>query len=191
MAPLPMTLTPGAQLGRYVVQSRLGAGAMGEVYLGWDPQLDRPVALKILPPDMSSNPNRMRRFVQEAKAISALNHPNILTIYEVGAVDSINFIVTEFIEGVTLRQCIRDGNLTVGKTLDIAIQVAEALSAAHKTGVVHRDLKPENLMVRQDGYVKLLDFGLAKLTELKPTSEGMTLVDTAPGIVLGTVTYMS
>src|SRR4030095_1013695 len=160
-----MPLTSGTRLGRYEVQGQLGAGGMGEVYLARDTQLDRAIALKILHSDVASDGQRMRRFVQEAKAASSLNHPNILTIHEIGESNSAHFIATEFIEGETLRERMAKSRLKLTESLEIAIQVASALAAAHAVGIVHRDIKPENIMVRKDGYVKVLDFGLAKLTE--------------------------
>jgi serine/threonine protein kinase/TolB-like protein len=193
-----MSVATGTILGRYEIRSPLGAGGMGEVYLAQDTQLDRAVALKILPAQLASDEQRMRRFEQEAKAASALNHPNILTIHEVGQADSIHFIATEFIDGVTLRQLIKRARMTLRETFDIIIQVASALTSAHAAGIVHRDIKPENIMLRSDGYVKVLDFGLAKLMEKTTTREGSdpeatikTAVNTAPGVVMGTVYYMS
>jgi len=169
---------------------------MGEVYLAHDARLDRKVALKLLPSGVASDPERMRRFVQEARAASALNHPNILTIFDVGETDSRHFIATEFVDGVTLRHKIKRAQLTLSDILDISIQAAGALSAAHAAGIIHRDIKPENIMVRRDGYIKLLDFGLAKLTQPDRSvadTEAPTkaLVDTDAGIVLGTASYMS
>ena len=169
---------------------------MGEVYLAQDTNLDRKVALKLLPSEVASNHERMRRFVQEAKAASALNHPNIITIHEVGEFNSHHFIVTEFIDGQTLRQQMRRGHLKLGDVLEVSIQAASALAAAHEAGIVHRDIKPENIMVRRDGYIKVLDFGLAKLTETEgstpdPEARTKTLVNTDAGTVLGTATYMS
>jgi serine/threonine-protein kinase len=170
---------------------------MGEVYLAQDTKLDRKVALKILPTDVATNQDRMRRFGQEAKTTSALNHPNIITIYEIEQIGSVIFIATELIEGDTLRQRIRTAPMKLGEVLDVAIQTASALSAAHAAGIVHRDIKPENIMVRQDGIVKVLDFGLAKLSERPPTdsvnSDAPTraIVNTEPGVVLGTAIYMS
>src|SRR5437016_2394639 len=195
------------RLGRYEIRSKIGAGGMGEVYLARDTKLDRKVALKILPAEVAAHPDRMKRFVQEAKAASALNHPNIITIHEVGTSptvrkgsstsDETHFIATEFIDGETLRERIRNAPLKLGEVLDVAAQIASALSAAHAANIVHRDIKPENIMLRTDGIVKVLDFGLAKLTErLSPDSvdtEAATkaLVQTEPGVVLGTVAYMS
>src|SRR5438552_13895962 len=184
-------LPPGTHLGRYEIRSQLGAGGMGEVYLARDTRLDRKVALKILPADLAANQDRMRRFGQEAKAASALNHPNIITIYEIEQIDSVNFIATELIEGETLRHRMRSAPMKLGEVLDVAIQTASALSAAHAAGIVHRDIKPENIMVRRDGSVKVLDFGLAKLTE-RPVAEvdadaaTKAKITTDPGAVMGT-----
>jgi serine/threonine protein kinase/dipeptidyl aminopeptidase/acylaminoacyl peptidase len=189
-------LSPGATLTRYRVIDKIGAGGMGEVYRAQDIELGRPVALKFLTSDVSQHPNRLKRFILEAKAASALNHPNILTVYEIGRVDDDTFIATEFVEGLTLRQHLRLHRLKLVEVLDIATQIASALVAAHAAGIVHRDIKPENIMVRKDGIVKLLDFGLAKLTEREESGSGleattMALVNTEPGSVLGTATYMS
>ena len=189
-----MTITAGVLLGRYEIRSPLGKGGMGEVYLAWDSQLDRTVALKVLPADVASDQQRMQRFTQEAKAASALNHPNILTIYEVGQAGSARFIATEFIDGVTLRQHMADARMKTGEVLNIVMQIASALTAAHAAGIVHRDIKPENIMVRRDGYVKVLDFGLAKLAETqthRSDPEAATIVKTEPGIIMGTASYMS
>src|SRR5258708_7419776 len=169
---------------------------MGEVYLAQDTKLDRKVALKILPAEVAADRNRMNRFVQEAKAASALNHPNIITIHEIEQIDSVNFIATEFIDGVTLRQRMRKASMKLGEVLDVAAQIASALSAAHAAGIVHRDVKPENVMLRRDGIVKVLDFGLAKLTQASaPTVDTQAatkpLIQTEPGRVMGTVAYMS
>jgi serine/threonine-protein kinase len=169
---------------------------MGEVYLAQDTKLDRRVALKILPGDVAGDRNRMSRFVQEAKAASGLNHPNIITIYEIEQIDSVNFIATEFIDGETLRERMRKTSpMRLGEVLDLGAQIASALSAAHAAGIVHRDIKPENLMLRGDGIVKVLDFGLAKLTERVPPesvdTEAPTSFKTEPGTVVGTATYMS
>nr|MBA2734621.1 PD40 domain-containing protein [Acidobacteriota bacterium] len=169
---------------------------MGEVYLATDTTLDRVVALKILPPEIASDQQRMQRFVQEAKTASSLNHPNILTIFEIGESEGAHFIATEFIDGVTLRQHMAGSRLKLSEALDIAAQIAAALTAAHAVGIIHRDVKPENIMLRQDGYAKLLDFGLAKPTERQASlvdTEAQTqmLVNTSPGMVMGTVSYMS
>ena len=192
------------RIGRYEIYSQLGAGGMGEVYLAQDTKLDRKVALKILPADVVESrtgvpSDRVRRFVQEAKAASALNHPNILTIYEIDEVDSEQFIATEFIDGETLRERITTGPFKPADAIDVGIQVASALSATHSVGIVHRDIKPDNIMLRHDGIVKVLDFGLAKLTreQPRPTQETDSLaptqnfINTGVGVVMGTAAYMS
>src|SRR6266478_6455998 len=186
----------GKELGHYHVLSLLGAGGMGEVYLAEDTRLKRKVALKLLPAELTANRDRLRRFEQEARAASALNHPNIITIHEIRQVDGLNFIVTELIEGQTLRQQIATERMKLSLVLDVAMQVASALTAAHAAGIIHRDLKPENVMLRPDGLIKVLDFGLAKLTEprtSKMDSEAATVarVDTKMGAVMGTAQYMS
>ncbi len=188
-----MTIPAGTQIGRYQIRSPIGAGGMGEVYLAHDAQLERPVALKLLPANVTQDEDRLRRFQQEARATSALNHPNILTIYEIGEAEGTHFIATEFIDGETLRDRLSRSRMKIDEVLDVSLQVASALSAAHEAGIVHRDIKPENIMIRRDGYVKVLDFGLAKLTEHRANTgpNGLALPDTAPGIVIGTVTYMS
>ena len=190
-----MTLSIGTRLGRYEIRRKIGEGGMGEVYQATDNDLNRTVALKILPAHIASQQNRLQRFVLEAKAASALNHPHILTIYEIGAVGDLRFIATEFVEGETLQQRIKSG-LNLGQILEIAIQIAGALSAAHAAGIVHRDVKSENIMVRTDGYAKLLDFGLAKLIEPEtldgdPDAPTRAQVHTGPGVVMGTANYMS
>lgn len=190
-----MTLEAGTRLGRYEIRRQLGAGGMGEVYLAIDIELDRTVAIKILPQDLASDEKHLQRFIQEAKAASALNHPNILTIYEIGVVDSSRFIAMEFIDGHTLRKTI-NSEATLSNILDIGIQIGKALAAAHDAGIVHRDIKPENVMIRRDGIVKVLDFGLAKLTatDSQPLdTQGATkkLLRTDPGTVMGTALYMS
>lgn len=190
-------LSPGTKLGRYEIRSQLGAGGMGEVYLALDTELDRTVALKVLPSHLASDQQRMRRFMQEAKAASSLNHQNIITIYEIGGTDSTRFIATELIDGVTLRQRLKSGSVDVHEVFEIGIQIASGLAAAHEAGIVHRDIKPENIMLRKrDGFVKVLDFGLVKLTESPATTadtEAPTraLVNTDAGTVMGTVLYMS
>ena len=202
-----MTISAGTTLGRYEVRSLIGAGGMGEVYLAQDTQLRRPVALKLLPKNFTQDEDRLRRFEQEAYSASALNHPNILTIYEIGDVDSTRFIAMEFVEGETLRQhlsrsqahegeqALTGSGLRLNEALDLAIQIASALAASQAAGIAHRDIKPENIMLRRDGYVKLLDFGLAKLTERPETTDTeaptRALVNTNPGAVMGTVNYMS
>jgi predicted ATPase len=187
-------LIVGQSLGPYTVLSPLGSGGMGDIYLAEDTRLKRKVALKLLRSYFTKDGDRLRRFEQEAFAVSALNHPNILTIHEIAHADSFHFIVTEFIDGETLRKTMTRGPMSLGEVLDVGLQVASALTAAHGAGVVHRDIKPENIMVRRDGYVKVLDFGIAKLSE--KTGQGadldaLTKVKTNPGIMLGTVSYMS
>ncbi|HEX7296139.1 MAG TPA: protein kinase, partial [Pyrinomonadaceae bacterium] len=188
------TYEPGHQIQNYRIVRRLGSGGMGEVYLAEDVRLNRKVALKLLPPHFMVNPDRVRRFEREARAASALNHPNIVTIYEIRQENTTHFIAAEFVDGETLRQLINEKPLTLAETLTVSIQVADALSGAHAAGIVHRDIKPENIMIRQDGYVKILDFGLAKLTEQQTTESDLdtpTLLQTNPGLVMGTVQYMS
>ena len=183
-------------ISHYRILKKLGAGGMGEVYLAEDTKLRRKVALKLLSPDVIKNEDRLRRFEQEAFAASALSHPNILVIYEIGVEGDAHFIATEYVEGQTLRQRMASAEMSLHEVLEIAIQVASALEAAHSAGVIHRDIKPENIMLRSRGYVKVLDFGLAKLTELHVAStdtEAPTIarVNTDPGTILGTVNYMS
>jgi serine/threonine-protein kinase len=190
-----MSPAAGTKLGRYEIRSKIGAGGMGEVYLAQDTELDRTVAIKILPESVAADPQRLQRFVQEAKAASALNHPHILTIYEIGAAGAVRFIATEFIDGETLRPRIAAG-MTLAEILEIVIQTAAALSAAHEAGIIHRDVKPENIMVRRDGYIKLLDFGLAKLagpgsSVTDPEAPTRALLNTDAGTVMGTANYMS
>ena len=185
-------ISSGTRIGRYEIRSKLGAGGMGVVYLAEDTQLGRQVALKLLPENLTDDKERLGRFKQEARAASTLNHPNILTIHEIGQEGSLHFIATEFIDGATLRQHMKDTRMKVYEVLDVLIQVAGALAAAHEAGIVHRDIKPENIMVRRDGYLKVLDFGLAKLTEPQTAkSEASTLVQTDPGVVMGTAQYLS
>ena len=179
-------------IGHYHIERAIGRGGMGDVYLARDTKLGRPVAVKLLRADYNPTESRVRRFHQEARAVCALNHPNIVTIYEVGESDGAPFIVSEFIEGLTLRRLIPPHGMKAHLALDISIQIASALSAAHLAGIVHRDIKPENVMVRGDGYVKVLDFGLAKLSD---ALEGRTASPVAksapPRVVLGTISYMS
>ncbi len=155
----------GRQFGSYRILKRLGAGGMGEVYLAFDIRLERQIALKFLPPHLTSNEPAVRRFQQEARTASALNHPNILTIHEVGQMEGEHFIASEYIDGITLRTALRRKSVDLVTAIDIATQVASALTAAHSAGVIHRDLKPTNIMIRPDGYVKVIDFGLAKLIQ--------------------------
>ncbi|MDT4898267.1 MAG: eukaryotic-like serine/threonine-protein kinase [Acidobacteriota bacterium] len=183
---------PGTRFGRYEIRSQLGVGGMGEVYLAEDTKLNRAVALKFLPLEVASDQKRMQRFNQEAHAISALNHPNIITIYEIEQDAPVPYITTEYIEGVTLRDRMAQGRMRIDEALEVAIQTASALAAAHAKEIVHRDIKPENIMLREDGYVKILDFGLAKLMETEATSpEAVTQVHTDIGAVIGTARYMS
>src|SRR6266508_2941961 len=195
-------LSVGTTFSHYRIVSKIGAGGMGEVYLAQDTRLDRKVAIKFLNEEFSKDADKLNRFVQEAKAASALNHPNILTIHEIGELDGTNYIVTELIDGQTLREHLsRKETLKVNAIMKIGVQVSEALSAAHQAGIIHRDIKPENIMLRKDGYAKVLDFGLAKLSEPRPVgvatgsagSEDATRVqvNTTPGVVMGTVSYMS
>src|SRR5436309_1844996 len=190
-------LLVGRTIGHYKISKRIGTGGMGEVYLAIDMTAGRKAALKLLPERFTGDAERLKRFQQEAHALVGLNHPNILTIYEIGEDHSTHYIASELIEGETLRQRLMRGQMEVGEAVDIAIQVASALAAAHETGIAHRDLKPENIMLRPDGYMKVLDFGIAKLAEsafAEATADGagsMTLAETNLGSILGTVRYMS
>ena len=184
----------GRCFGQYEVIGLIGSGGMGEIYLASDTRLNRKVALKVLPTDLDDSKKKLKRFEQEAQVVSALNHPNILTIHDLGTCDEETFIVSEYVEGVTLREKIADGSLTAGESVRIAIQTASALSAAHRSGVIHRDIKPENVMIRPDGVVKVLDFGIAKLMDNAipfGVSDKSDRTRTHPGIILGTVNYMS
>jgi eukaryotic-like serine/threonine-protein kinase len=186
----------GQMIGHYKISKRIGRGGMGEVYLASDISAGRKAALKLLPAQFTGDAERMKRFQQEARAVAGLNHPNILTIYEVGADSSLRYIASELIEGETLRQRLGRESMQLSEAVEIAIQVAGALAAAHEAGVVHRDVKPENIMLRPDGYVKVLDFGIAKLAEQEvpvtmAEEEALLLVETNLGSVLGTVRYMS
>jgi serine/threonine protein kinase len=190
-----MTLSPNARIGPYEVIAVLGAGGMGEVYRARDPRLSRDVAIKVLPAEVAGDPGRLKRFEKEARLVSALNHPNIVTVYEIGSSDSLSYIAMELVEGNTLRELLVGGPLSIKKLLAISTQIADGLAKAHDAGIVHRDLKPENVMVTKDGLVKILDFGLAKLTFAAAGSdEGSQLptqTGTSPGMVVGTVSYMS
>lgn len=183
----------GERLGRYRILSLLGRGGMGTVYLAKDTRLNRKIAVKFLRREFSSDADKLKRFVQEAKSASALNHPNIITVYEIDNKNGIDYIAAEFIEGVTLRELIaREKSLTLNKILKTAIQIAEALAQAHRAGIIHRDIKPENIMLRPDGYVKILDFGLAKLFETETSElENLSRGFSTPGLIKGTVAYMS
>src|SRR6266404_190549 len=189
-------LTTGVKLGPYEIISPLGAGGMGEVWRARDTRLSREVAVKVLPASFANDVDRLLRFEQEARATSALNHPNIVTIYELGEVEAGRFIVMELVEGRTLRALIDEGS-SLDALVQLGSQMAKALGAAHAAGITHRDIKPENIMVRPDGVVKVLDFGLAKLTESPdasakdPNAITKRVVETDPGVVMGTVSYMS
>ena len=189
-----MTLAPGTKLGPYEIQSPLGAGGMGEVYRARDPRLGREVAIKVLPATLSADPGRLQRFEQEARSASALNHPNILVVYDVGTHDGAPYLVTELLEGQTLRERLHDGALPPRKSLEYAVQVGQGLAAAHEKGIIHRDLKPDNIFLCRDGRCKILDFGLAKLIAPEPqdaTITGLKSPYTEEGVVMGTAGYMS
>jgi serine/threonine protein kinase len=189
-----MALTSGTKLGPYEIIELLGAGGMGEVYRARDARLDRSVAIKILPAAFSADSDRLHRFEKEARSASALNHPNIITIHELGQDGSTHYIAMEMVEGKTLRELLDSGLLPMRKAIEIAAQIAEGLTKAHEAGIAHRDLKPENLMVSHDGFVKILDFGLAKLAPTSGERPDMCITSasqTQPGLVLGTVGYMS
>src|SRR5262245_13733722 len=189
-----MPLTPATRLGTYEILSPLGAGGMGEVYRARDTRLGREVAIKVLPAEVAADQDRLARADREGRSASALNHPSIITIYEIGSADSISYISMELVQGTTLRDLLAHGPLPLKRLLGLGVQIADGLARAHEAGIVHRDLKPENLMVARDGLVKILDFGLAKL--VAPTGPELTRLptvaaSTAPGVVLGTAGYMS
>ena len=188
----------GKKIGNYQALALLGKGGMGEVYLANDLKLGRKVALKFLSQQFIQDPVRVKMFEREARAASALNHPNIITIFDIGQFEGGHYIVSEFIEGQTVRQRLKASAMPLGEAMGVAVQTASALAAAHEAGIVHRDIKPENVMVRRDGYVKVLDFGLAKLTETPATNRSdleetatKGTVYTLPGVVMGTAAYMS
>ena len=194
------TNSPNTNIAQYTIVSKLGEGGMGVVYLADDSRLRRRVALKILPPHLAVDGDRLARFEREAFAASALNHPNILTIFEFGAVGKTHFLVTEFVDGLSLRQRLEAGALPIAEALDVGVQIASALRAAHDAGIIHRDIKPDNVMLRADGYVKVLDFGLAKLSEpgairggsvSDPEAQTQKQLQTETGVIMGTVGYMS
>src|SRR5215468_9747940 len=190
-----MALSPGSRLGPYEIVAALGAGGMGEVYRARDARLGREVAVKVLPADLSSDQDRVRRFEQEARSASGLDHPNIITIYDIGSADSTLYIAMQYVEGKTLRELLSSDPLPTKRVLEISVQIAEGLAKAHAAGIMHRDLKPENVMVSKDGFVKILDSGLAKLTapqrEEQLSELPTAMAETRPGLVMGTVGYMS
>src|ERR1043166_3699412 len=192
-----MTLLEGTKLGRYEIRSKIGEGGMGEVYLARDTQLDRQIAVKLLPAEIARDQQRLHRFLQEARAAAALSHPNIAHIYEIGEADGGYFIAMEFVEGLALDKKIGGRSLPIADCLDIAIQITDALDEAHSKGITHRDIKSSNIMITPRGRVKVLDFGLAKVSQTTSTSEQIsdsqlaTRVKTSPGVVMGTVNYMS
>src|SRR5437667_11213149 len=185
----------GTKFGRYEIRSKIGEGGMGEVYRARDEKLNRDVAIKVLPASLSQDQDRLRRFEQEAQAAGALNHPNILAVYDVGTHDSSPYIVSELLEGETLRERLGGTAQPQRKAIDYAIQISHGLAAAHEKGIVHRDLKPDNIFITKDGRVKILDFGIAKLTQVEGAEAQTDIptrrVDTGPGVVMGTVGYMS
>ena len=189
-----MSLSPRTILDQYEILSPLGAGGMGEVYRARDSRLNREVAIKVLHDFSSSDPDRLRRFEQEARAAAALNHPNILVVYQMGTFEGDPYLVSELLEGETLRERLKRGPLPLRKVIDYAVQIARGLAAAHEKGIVHRDLKPENLFVSRDGQVKILDFGLARMASAKDSPaalKGGGQDETQAGIVMGTAGYMS
>jgi eukaryotic-like serine/threonine-protein kinase len=191
-----MTIDAGTRLGRYEIRAKIGAGGMGEVYRARDEKLSRDVAIKVLPADLSTNPDRLHRFEQEAQAVGALNHPNILAVYDVGVHDSAPYVVSELLEGETLREALNQRALATRKAIEYAVQLAHGLAGAHDKGIIHRDLKPDNIFITKDARVKILDFGLAKLSERAGTDVAQTEIETRkvrtdPGTVMGTVGYMS
>src|SRR5580658_3354637 len=189
-----MSLAAGSKLGSYEIVAPLGAGGMGEVYRAHDTRLKRSVAIKILPAEFSADRDRLHRFEREARSASGLNHPNIITIYELGQDGSTRYIAMELVEGKTLGELLVAGLLPIRKVIEIATQVAEGLAKAHEAGIAHRDLKPDNLMITLDGFVKILDFGLAKVTtpaEERQQTRTLSSWQTQPGTIVGTVQYMS
>ena len=189
-----MSFAAETQLGPYRIVSLIGSGGMGEVYRARDTRLLRDVALKVLPASFTNDPDRLRRFEQEARAVAALNHPNIVSVHDVGNANGVHYIVSELLEGETLRQRVTASGMPARKAIDLATQLANGLAAAHEQDIVHRDLKPENVFITRSGRRKILDFGLAKLRRLPGTTEnldGMTVTETEAGQVMGTVGYMS
>ena len=188
-----MPLTTGERLGPYEIFGLIGKGGMGEVYRARDTRLDRTVAIKVLPAEFSAQEERLRRFEQEAQVLGALSHPNLLAIHDVGAQNGTHFLVSELLEGESLRQRLEEGALPVRKAMDLGVQIAKGLAAAHEKGIVHRDVKPDNIFLTRDGRAKILDFGLAKQSSTEGSGENATItaVATQPGMVLGTAGYMS
>src|SRR5580704_2054329 len=192
-----MALASGTKLGPYEIVAPLGSGGMGEVFRARDTRLGRDIALKILPESFARESDRLIRFEQEARAVAALNHPNILAVFDIGQQDGSPFLVSELLEGESLRVVLDGGPLPQRKTIEYGVQIAHGLAAAHEKGIVHRDLKPENIFVSRDGRIKILDFGLAKLaqtagaTEVEPDGITRTSSHTAAGEVLGTASYMA
>ena len=188
-------LRPGTHLGPYEVVSPIGAGGMGEVYRARDTRLGRDVAIKVLPAEFAGDPDRLRRFEQEAQAVAALNHPNIVSLYDIGTYEGSPYLVSELLEGESLRQRLTVAPLPPPKAMELAVQIAQGLAAAHEKGIIHRDLKPENLFITRDGQAKILDFGVAKLLPKREPAERSVaptvLEGTDPGIVMGTAGYMS
>ena len=194
MTRAPMALSPGSKLGPYEIIALLGAGGMGEVYRARDPRLGREVAIKVLPTSFCRDPDRLRRFEHEARAAGSLSHPNILAVYDIGMYDGAPYLVTELLEGATVRGRLQEGALAPRKAVDYSVQIARGLAAAHDKGIVHRDLKPDNIFICHDGRIKILDFGLAKLTEAESGEGTVTSLEpvaqTGSGVVLGTAGYM-
>src|SRR5579872_6593985 len=186
-----MPLAPGTRLSQYEILAPIGAGSMGEVYRARDSRLDRDVAIKVLPELVSSEPERLQRFETEAKAAAALNHPNILAVYQMGTYAGVPYLVSELLEGMTLTESIRRGPLPLRRAIDYGVQIAHGLAAAHEKGIVHRDLKPDNLFVTKDGRIKILDFGLAKVIQPKESLTSAAPTLTIPGVAMGTMGYMS
>lgn len=186
-----MPLEPGTKLGQYQILSPLGAGSMGEVYRARDIRLDREVAIKVLPELVTLDPERLLRFEQEAKAAAALNHPNILAVFQMGNYQGMPYLVSELLEGKTLTEHIRRGPLPLRKAISYGVQIARGLAAAHEKGIIHRDLKPDNLFVTKDDRVKILDFGLAKVIQPKQGAPNLSATITLPGVALGTIGYMA
>jgi serine/threonine protein kinase len=189
-----MALSPGSKLGPYEIIAAIGAGGMGEVYRAKDTRLGRDVAIKVLPEALVKDVDRLRRFEQEARTIATLDHPNILGIHDIGTHEGAPFLVSELLDGETLREKIEAGSLPVKRAIEYGLGITQGLAAAHNKGIVHRDLKPENVFITRDGRVKVLDFGLAKLAQPEEngvTAKTLTSPGTLPGVVMGTIGYMS